>query len=107
METLIWQLPGFFLLMIFLYLHCSPRAWWRFAIDANLHLVQERNKRCTIEYMTKRCQDNCLYVDAYIDYVAIGTAYMEERLKVSFLFGRKGKCLSECTYAHPSPCTYT
>ncbi|KAJ8315854.1 hypothetical protein KUTeg_008004 [Tegillarca granosa] len=47
----------------------SPRKWWKFAINTNLHIIHEKQKKKTKEYMTERVKDVILYHKIYTQYL--------------------------------------
>nr|XP_002733622.2 PREDICTED: vacuolar protein sorting-associated protein 13D-like [Saccoglossus kowalevskii] len=47
----------------------SPKLWWKFAINATLHCVQERNNKQCWFYILNRGSNNVRYVHAYTHYL--------------------------------------
>ncbi|OWF52509.1 Vacuolar protein sorting-associated protein 13D [Mizuhopecten yessoensis] len=46
------------------------KLWWNYAIQVNLHIIRERNRRQTKAYLTQRVKDVIKYHRAYMSFLA-------------------------------------
>ena len=66
----------------------SATVWWKFAIEANLHCIREKNGKRTWSYLKQRVQDVNTYVKAYYEHLTMGI-YMDSELKVLWFCSAK------------------
>ena len=64
----------------------SAKSWWKYAISVHLGEIQERNKRLTKTYLSRRAHDVVKYTTTYRNelmklYIDVDSKVMETRCK--------------------------
>ena len=60
----------------------SAKIWWKFAIDATLHFIHQRNQSYTKESLLHFAKTNTDYVEAYSTLLINGEKYTDFSRKV-------------------------
>lgn len=49
--------------------HSRSSIWWKYAINATLHTIRERNRKLTKDFLVQRAKDVCAYHRVYARYL--------------------------------------
>lgn len=66
----------------------SCRAWWCFALNANLHEIREQRRRCTWGFLSHRARDAVSYTDRYFSKLKGGLLSADDKVS------RPASCVS-------------
>ena len=64
------------------YFDIRPRTWWKYAGNATLHTIKERNKKLTKKFLVQRARDVCAYYRVYSNYLETHVLNAENTVSV-------------------------
>ena len=73
--------------LIYKWLRCKyfdirPCTWWKYAGNATLHTIKERNKKLTKKFLVQRARDVCAYYRVYSNYLETHVLNAENTVSV-------------------------
>lgn len=68
--------------VVFFLFYYSPSTWWRYAINATLHTIQEKRRKLTKEFMVQRVKSMCVYHRVYSSYLQTNQLNPEDSVSI-------------------------